>query len=1133
MEYTLDKSLNMAFALQKNELNHDFKKLKPPSLKELRELFGTIRNPRFNYHEELLKSILNDSDPDEWHATSETFKYLIRECPEELANWTIFKYEKIGTDGTNFFYLDHTGAHKEEVHSSLYPFIIGLSGDRDEDTSNSATSAASAASAASGSASGSASESSGKMDMSVLPTGVLVDNDVVYYLAIASDFMPVDVFYSKTDLLYGCVDAPIKYKLLSPLFGTHQLSNNIRIYSQEVAITNFVNMAMLWDPSVTPPVYPTDFNIKMIFDKFIDGNFDLVTDTMPIHYFAFAQLLLNPNVKFAQYFTNKTIKLFNKTFFELFGSSSEIKSSLTDAAAKDLFFKECEKIEAILPEKFDRTEGNHLNTFYELFKDVKTIYDENIHTLLLTNDANNDDNFRDVYVDDFEGTEELSIKGQYKFCRFIVHIPDIGDRVLYINLIDDLKISSINSCVNAIMSATEEGYPLIKTPGSNIRLITFAEAIYDGIRIDPRPDFITKRNMIALIVNTFKARGDGNQVALLAVLNVAINELLSDIEISRESESDKNLSGEHILLAFNKIIDKIITNDKNTVVQSVYFERPVIKASGGMQLGYTREEFDESDNHTKQIVSFYFANFLKEMTSESGGRVQPVETSSAKFEIDTKRVLFVSLPKGNPTTLIIPSILSIFDSFLSYYERQITPLREFNTKYSDIERDISKLKRTEITDEASVEGFLNAFLICIQTMTPDTPDTNDILLLFTKNFFERFKSIYDKENGKFYEGTLVDNTYKLNEFYKLLLKAKNVFDVLTGSTVAILDELESILFKDIVLLTSVLPKDVLPDNLRGQSSTSSSSGKQLTEKNLRRIQENIRKHIYGEKMNFVFDAFEKAIGKPDGSDSIFHLLPSSTRVILSLMKKQLMVKERLVSLDKCIKEVEEQRKSLRRGGRVERKNYGDVSGEEAKIAEIEDIIDGLKNQLKIAKLDLDKRVDTNTQLSSTKQKPITKMRTQISNLETKITAEILKLETLKQKIKTPVKDQFELLKNTSKEISEILELQSKSFKERTQLSVLDYDEEPEPEPEPEEDISKFVLDIPELKKLEEAAYEYIPIVTKPQGVNNNSRKVYYNKKRITRKKKPLRKTKKNINKKKPIHKKTKLFKKNKKYTHKK
>jgi chromosome segregation ATPase len=330
------------------------------------------------------------------------------------------------------------------------------------------------------------------------------------------------------------------------------------------------------------------------------------------------------------------------------------------------------------------------------------------------------------------------------------------------------------------------------------------------------------------------------------------------------------------------------------------------------------------------------------------------------------------------------------------------------------------------------------------------------------------------------------------------LKAKNIFDVLTGSTVSVLNELESILVKDIVLLTSVLPKEFsIPTDLQGEGDF---QRKPLSERNLARIQENIKKHIYGEKMNVVFDAFDKAIGNSsDGSDSVFHLLPSSMLVIKSLIEKQSQAEKKLLSLSECISEVEQQKSQLRRSGR-ERTTviYKDVSAKDAKISEKEfqiqelelervELINELKERQKQIKLPT-KQVETKI---ASKEKEIVQKKMEIAEIEQNKVAEVL----------TP----FQMVSGMVKPLVGTVGQQFASINKQ---------------------FETFRDRLPDLSNIVRTAASLFPGLT---GGGRNHRRVYH-KKRTTLKKRVQFKTKKIMQK---LHKKTKLIKKNKKYTHKK
>ena len=139
--------------------------------------------------------------------------------------------------------------------------------------------------------------------------------------------------------------------------------------------------------------------------------------------------------------------------------------------------------------------------------------------------------------------------------------------------------------------------------------------------------------MLSLIITSFKARGDGNQVALLAIITAAVDTLIASINtlIASLNNDPSVIDRRPVLKALKILVSKIFTNDKNTVVQSLILEKHVVKAGGGCQMdNITMADYRVADEDKKLLICFYYSS-LTEKYLELGRVPAPEEIDDSYF----------------------------------------------------------------------------------------------------------------------------------------------------------------------------------------------------------------------------------------------------------------------------------------------------------------------------------------------------------------------------------------------------------------------------------------------------------------------------------------------------------------------
>jgi hypothetical protein len=812
VEYILEASQKLARCINIHEKYHDFFSSARENIPLIidvcndDDLFNTnmpITTPGMSRDlNTLLEEMYENKQCNEWFPTSKTFYHMLQKCPQQLANCMMFKYEQVYLNGNSVFY---DKLYKNPVEDERIPFIVGIQGDNDDEESSGV--------ASSGGASSSASQ-------------------IKYYICIGSDFLPLQKFYKKSDMRIGSQDAPsnngLKLPLCSDPLRTDNLVNTsgesvpIRIYGRQSEETEPISphsaftIAQFMDPAGGPAISPYNLNTSPIFERrelFEECDIGLSDRTQNPIYFAFAQMLLHPNASFARYFTNLAIDLFNKTFFELFGSTSRIVRPADDGAV-ELF--------QVIDSFVRFVDGKLLNetTFHEFFDTLKSTQSTQPPLLLLQESLGGNNDF---------GIS--STKDPYRYCQLEIQIATAKPRRVNIHM-NDFSVSSIANSVNFF----REGKP-ISNQQSHDRLVALAEAIYAGIVQGSLPEDLkgTKgyNRLISLIITSFKARGDGNQVALLALITAAVDRLLASLDPSVVGISA-------VLRALKILVSKIFTNDKNTVVQSLILEKDVIKAGGGCRTdGITLDDYRRADDPTKRFICCLFPKLTEKMLID-GNPPSAEDLNAHDFsELETLKVLLVSMPKGNPADMIYASVNHILESL----EKQPTlpPLSSSSSKEQN-----SRIGR----------------------LTSDSPQS---YFAFKKQFSD----------------PLLRSDIDLKILHEELFKAKNVYDVLSGHTVEILQQLEHILRRDIQKLRLIIPPSKL--------------GK-LTPANFELIQMNIQRHMQGKKLEVLNEAIEKA-------EDIFHLPPDCVQRIEDMINLQSEVQTELIKLDTAFTMAQKQREA--------------------------------------------------------------------------------------------------------------------------------------------------------------------------------------------------------------------------------
>jgi hypothetical protein len=820
VEYILEASQKLARCINIHEKYHDFFSSARENIPLIidvcndDDLFNTnmpITTPGMSRDlNTLLEEMYENKQCNEWFPTSKTFYHMLQKCPQQLANCMMFKYEQVYLNGNSVFY---DKLYKNPVEDERIPFIVGIQGDNDDEESSGV--------ASSGGASSSASQ-------------------IKYYICIGSDFLPLQKFYKKSDMRIGSQDAPsnngLKLPLCSDPLRTDNLVNTsgesvpIRIYGRQSEETEPISphsaftIAQFMDPAGGPAISPYNLNTSPIFERrelFEECDIGLSDRTQNPIYFAFAQMLLHPNASFARYFTNLAIDLFNKTFFELFGSTSRIVRPADDGAVE---------LSQVIDSFVRFVDGKPLNetTFHEFFDTLKSTQptQPTQPPLLLLQESLGGNN-------DFGMS---STKDPYRYCQLEIQIATAKPRRVNIHM-NDFSVSSIANSVNFF----REGKP-ISNQQSHDRLVALAEAIYAGIVQGSLPEdlkgTIGYNRLISLIITSFKARGDGNQVALLALITAAVDRLLASLDPSVVGTSAVGISA--VLRALKILVSKIFTNDKNTVVQSLILEKDVIKAGGGCRTdGITLDDYRRADDPTKRFICCLFPKLTEKMLID-GNPPSAEDLNAHDFsELETLKVLLVSMPKGNPADMIYASVNHILESL----EKQPTlpPLSSSSSKEQN-----SRIGR----------------------LTSDSPQS---YFAFKKQFSD----------------PLLRSDIDLKILHEELFKAKNVYDVLSGHTVEILQQLEHILRRDIQKLRLIIPPSKL--------------GK-LTPANFELIQMNIQRHMQGKKLEVLNEAIEKA-------EDIFHLPPDCVQRIEDMINLQSEVQTELIKLDTAFTMAQKQREA--------------------------------------------------------------------------------------------------------------------------------------------------------------------------------------------------------------------------------
>jgi len=849
VDYIMRNSLYLADSMTEKEIRHDF----AGSRENIGDITGVCSeyaslrvnnpivhsapiNPELN---DLLRSLSGNTSSGEWSATSQIFSHMLDKCPEELANCMMFKYEKVYKSGPLFYY---DAASKFPVEDERIPFIVGFQGGELEDSE----------------------EASGS---SVAPT--------TYYIIIGSNFLKLEKYYG-VDILIGSVDAPSNNSLKIPLYLDPIIyENDTPIYSaqQNTGINphNVVTIASNLDPSVSPPTFPHNFNTDAIFERhtlFEECDIGLSDRTQNPIYFAFAQMLLHPNASFARYFTNLAIDLFNKTFFELFGSTSRIVRP-TDDGAVELFQGIDDFVDSV-----DFGENKGQQSFHAFMNGLgKTTYDQTKHGLLFTS---SEDSLVNITIDDFSQQEvPTAISGQYKFCNLLVGNKSGKPTSIFIGF-DDFSVSNVANTVNEIRVGNVSTIP--GSPKS--RLLALANVIYDGIDQVRLPAELrgpgNKNKMLSLIITSFKARGDGNQVALLALITAAVDTLIASINtlIASINNDPSVIDRRPVLKALKILVSKIFTNDKNTVVQSLILEKHVVKAGGGCQMdNITMADYRVADDDKKLLICFYYSR-LTEKYLELGRVPAPEEIDDSYFSYpETLKVLFVSTPKGNPETMMKKSIIHMMESFVSQYTPSERSLASSTTQSIDV---MIQTLKDDLQPAAGASSSSKAPVVSFE---------RDV-----KNLVERLKNA---SQGFYFKQKFVDSLRKepqLEGLYKKLFKAKSVYDVLSGHTVGMLDELGDILRDDIAILKKLVPPQKIGN---------------LSRANFERIQRHILEHIEGKKIEVVLEAIRH-------SEDIFHLPKTCISTITSMIDIQTEVQTNLLELEKRLEAAIEAREKSKR-----------------------------------------------------------------------------------------------------------------------------------------------------------------------------------------------------------------------------
>jgi hypothetical protein len=327
--------------------------------------------------------------------------------------------------------------------------------------------------------------------------------------------------------------------------------------------------ASILDPSSTPKITAADSNVSVMFTY---------PDTDKRWWYAFIQSCFHPNNRYSKIFMNEFCKLFTKCVCSMFGSTTNIVFQMGNLEDElDQFNRLVSVLKNGIPKSYDELKDK----IAKFYSNSPQLYSN--QSILFTTTNN-----REIGIDT---TEFFSKPGEpsnepFKFCRLILTIGSI-QTVVFLGF-DDFAIPKIEYTVNLLLA--KEGFKkelnTDLTTGSVVkycdelsrerdeskqaaaRLIYLAYTIYIGIPRGNVPN-IDLNEILALIVLTFKARGDSNQVSFLAL----IKDML-------ETANEKKRIDKDFYSVIMEIV-RLLTNDKNTMVSGLLSNLNMIRGGGG------------------------------------------------------------------------------------------------------------------------------------------------------------------------------------------------------------------------------------------------------------------------------------------------------------------------------------------------------------------------------------------------------------------------------------------------------------------------------------------------------------------------------------------------------------------------